>query len=155
ELTKEELVFRMHGRLAGLAIRALTVVSLHATAWGQSVSARSSLVLPTSLLIGAFCAIGLMVLLWWLRERRIHAQHENLRIFHGLSEDIIAAPTPSAIAEKLATVLPTVSQATSVNLYLFQRRTKSLERVPTTAEPEPMAAPIDSPPDGMANAAVV
>src|SRR5258708_5435549 len=116
---------------------------------------QASFVLPTGLLIGAVAAIGIVVLLWWLRERRIHAQHENLRIFHGLSEDIIAAPTPAAIAEKLATVLPSVTPATSVNLYIFQRRTKSLERVPTSAEPEPMAAPIDAPPDGLANAAVV
>ncbi len=105
-------------------------------------------------LIPPLAAIGLVILLWWLRERRIRADNENLRIFHGLSEDIIAAPTPAVIAEKLATVLPSVTQATSVKLYLFQRRTKSLERVATSAEPEPMAAPIEAPPDGLAGAAV-
>jgi signal transduction histidine kinase len=111
--------------------------------------------LPRLLLINALLAALIAAVAWWLRERRVKAQSESLRIFHGLSEDIIAAPTPAAIAEKLSVVLPSVTQATSVNLYLFQRRTKSLERVPTSADPEPMAASIEAPPEGLANAAVV
>jgi signal transduction histidine kinase len=103
----------------------------------------------------AAVAATLTALAWWRRERRIRAQHESQRILHGLAEDIIAALTPAAIAEKMATVLPSVTQATSVNLYLYQRRTKSLERVPTSAEPEPMAAAIESSPEGLANGAVV
>jgi C4-dicarboxylate-specific signal transduction histidine kinase len=104
---------------------------------------------------GVAIAAVLTALAWWRRERRVRVQHTNQRILHGLAEDIIAALTPAAIAEKLATVLPTVTQATSVNLYLYQRRTKSLERVPTSGEPEPMAASIDSAPEGLVNAAVV
>ncbi len=103
----------------------------------------------------AAIAATLTALAWWRRERRIHAEHASQRILHGLAENIIAAPTPAAIAEKMATVLPSVTQATSVNLYLYQRRTKSLERVPTSAEPEPMAVSVDSSPEGLANAAVV
>src|ERR1700722_20738915 len=98
----------------------------------------SIVMLPGLLFINAIVAVLILLLAWWLRERRAKAQRESLRIFHGLSEDIIAAPTPAAIAEKLAVVLPTVTQATSVNLYLFQRRTKPSERVPTSADPEPM-----------------
>jgi signal transduction histidine kinase len=111
----------------------------------------------TSFLITAIlvAAAAVIALLWWWRERRIRQQHEAQRVLHTLSEDIIAAPTPAGIAEKLAAILPTITQATSVNLYLYQRRTKSLERVPTTADPEPMAAPLDEPPEGLANAAVV
>ena len=114
-----------------------------------------SLALSPALLAIALAAIAAVLLIWWRREHRIKSHQESVRVFHGLSEDIIAAPTPAAMAEKLATVLPAVTQATSVNLYLFQRRTKSLERVPTSAEPDPMAASIDAPPEGLANAAVV
>ena len=73
-----------------------------------------------------------------------------MRAFHALSEDIISAASPVEIAEKLVTVLPTVTQATGVRLYLYSRRNKALERVATKHEPDPMAVPIDSPPDGLA-----
>lgn len=116
---------------------------------------RPDIISSPAFLTAVVAVIGIAAAFWWLRERRATTQRENLRLLHGLSEDIIAAPTPQAIAEKLATVLPGVTQATSVNLYLYQRRTKSLERVPTSAEPEPMAAPLEDPPEGLANAAVV
>jgi signal transduction histidine kinase len=77
-----------------------------------------------------------------------------MRAFHALSEDIIAAASPSGIAEKLVRVLPSVTPATAVRLYLYHRRTRSLERVPTSADPEPMAVPLDSPPEGLVAGAV-
>jgi len=78
-----------------------------------------------------------------------------MRVLHALSEDIIAASSPAEIAEILAARLPGATRATSINLYLFNRRNKVLERVPTAADPEPMAASIESPPEGLASAAVV
>jgi K+-sensing histidine kinase KdpD len=105
-----------------------------------------------------FSALGLIALLlggWWIRERRLESQRRSARAFYALSEDIIAAASPAAIAEKLSSVLPEVTSATSVDLFLFDRRTKSLERVPTEADPEPMAAPVEAPPEGLANAAAV
>src|SRR5271170_7882970 len=111
------------------------------------LAAAPEAMLPVRVWTGIAVAAILTALAWWRRERRIHAQHASQRILHGLAEDIIAAPTPAAIAEKMATVLPTVTQATSVNLYLYQRRTKSLERVPTSADPEPMAVSADSSPE--------
>jgi len=102
--------------------------------------------------------IGLMVVLalsaWWLRERRVNRQRQIVRAFHALVEEIIAAVSTTGIAEKLSETIPQVIRATAVELYVFNRQTKSLERVPTPADPEPMAAPVDSPPDGLANAVV-
>lgn len=120
-----------------------------------ALAIRADFTLPAPALIGGLAGLVFVLIAWFLRERRLKAERERLRIFHGLSEDIIAAPAPGAIAEKLATVLPSVTEASSAALYLYQRRTKSLERVPTSADPEPMAASIDSPPEGLANAAVV
>lgn len=111
--------------------------------------------LPVRVWTGIGLGVTLTAVAWWLRERRVREQHEHQRLLHRLAEDVIAAPTPSVIAEKLATILPAITQATSASVYLYQRRTRSLERVPTSAEPEPMAAPLDSPPEGLANAAVV
>jgi K+-sensing histidine kinase KdpD len=119
------------------------------------LAAAPDAMLATRVWIGAAVAATLTALAWWRRERRVRAEHASQRILHSLAENIIAAPTPAAIAEKIATVLPSVTQATSVSLYLYQRRTKSLERVPTSAEPEPMAFSVDSSPEGLANGAVV
>jgi signal transduction histidine kinase len=110
---------------------------------------------PTSLFLGAAGVIALVLGGWWIRERRMSAQHRSMRAFHALSEEIISAASPAEISEKLATVLPSITQATGVRLYLYSRRTKSLERVPTSADPEPMAVPVDSPPEGPASGAVV
>ena len=110
---------------------------------------------PAPLLLGAAAVLALLAGGWWIRERRLGAQRRAMRALHALSEDIIAASSPAEIAEILAARLPEATRATSINLYLFNRRSKALERVPTAADPEPMAAPIDSPPEGLASAAVV
>jgi len=111
--------------------------------------------LPTPLLLGAVAVLALLAGGWWIRERRLGAQRRSMRVLHALSEDIIAASSPAEITEILASRLPEATRATSLNLYLFNRRSKALERVATGADPEPMAAPVDAPPDGLASAAVV
>lgn len=110
---------------------------------------------PASLLLGAAGVLALLAGGWWIWERRLGAQRRAMRVLHALSEDIIAASSPAEIAEILAARLPEATRATSINLYLFNRRNKALERVPTAADPEPMAASIESPPEGLASAAVV
>jgi len=107
------------------------------------------------LLVSAVGAVALLAGLWWYRERRISAQRRSMRAFHALSEEIIAAASPVEIAEKLSAVLPAITQATGVRLYLLNRRTKSLEYVPTEADPEPMAIAIEAPQDGLPGGAVV
>ena len=112
-------------------------------------------VVPGYLVASIALSIALVLTAWWLRERRVGAHRQQTRAFHSLIEDIIAASSPTQIAEKLSSVVPAVTSATSVVLYLFNRRTRSLERVATVADPEPMAAPIEAPPEGMASAGVV
>jgi signal transduction histidine kinase len=109
---------------------------------------------PPLLALGVVALVGLLGFIWWWRERRLKDQRESWRAFYGLSEALIAASTPAEIAEKFSSILPAVIDATSASLYIFDRRTQSLQRIPTTAEPEPMAVPLDNPPEGMAGAAV-
>jgi signal transduction histidine kinase len=111
-------------------------------------------VLPAPLLLSALAAIVLLLCVWWIRERRLNAQRRSMRAFHALSEAIIAAASPGEIAEKLMRVLPTITQATAVRLYLLNRRIASLERVPAPGEPEPMAVSIETPPNGLPGGAV-
>ncbi len=106
--------------------------------------------LPPWFLLTLLAIVVVLLLAWWTREQRLGAQRRSMRSFHALSEAIIAAANPSEIADQLAEVLPTISQATSVRLYLFVRRTKSLEAVPTLDDPEPMAIPLESPQEGLA-----
>ena len=112
-------------------------------------------ILPVPLLLTVLAVLALLAGGWWIRERRLGAQRTSMRALHALSEDIIAASTPAEIAEILAARLPEATRATAINLYLFDRRSKALERVSTAADPEPMVAPVDAPPDGLASAAVV
>ena len=108
------------------------------------------------LLAGVLGVAAMLVGLWWIRGRRTTEQHTTMRTFHALCEEIIAAPSPSEIAEKLMTVLPSITQATGAWLYIFNRRTKSLERVPTEADPDPMVVPVEAQPDEeLANGAAV
>ncbi len=115
----------------------------------------NSSLLPVPLVWGGLGVLALFAGGWWFRERRLSRQRGAMRALHALSEDIIAASSPAEIAELLAGRLPEATRATSITLYLFNPRSKALERVPTSSDPEPMVAPLDSPPDGLASAAVV
>src|SRR5207253_9788514 len=68
-------------------------------------------ILPPRLLLSALGAIVVLLVVWWIRERRMGAQRREMRDLHALIEDIVSASAPSEIADKLATVLPTVTQA--------------------------------------------
>jgi signal transduction histidine kinase/CheY-like chemotaxis protein len=109
-------------------------LKLYGTVWG----------LTPLLAAGALGLGAILLALSWIRDRRRSAQQVAMRTFHTLCEEIIAAPSPSEIADKLMTVLPSITQATGAWLYIFNRRTKSLERVPTEGDPEPMAVPVEA-----------
>jgi signal transduction histidine kinase len=128
------------------------------TLYGQQVTPRESFHLDFRIMVaaGALGMVGILLMLRWMRNRRLSEQHSSMRTFHTLCEEIIAAAYPAEIANKLMTVLPTITQATGAWLYIFDRRTKSLERVATEADPEPMVVPVEAQPDeDLANGAAV
>ncbi len=104
-----------------------------------------------ALFLGAVAAAGGALL---ARERHRKAQRQANQILHALSESITATASPSEIAQSLAEQLPSVSQATSVRLYLHNHKAKSLELVPTREDPDPMAIAVDAPLEGLANGVV-
>jgi len=97
--------------------------------------------------------VALGVGIWWARAQHLSAQRRSMRAFYALSEQIFAAPSPFEIAEKLADTLPSILQASTVRLYLWNRRTMSLESVPTAADPEPVAFSLEGA-EGLAAGAV-
>src|SRR5258708_31475394 len=109
---------------------------------------------PLALSFSAVGTAALLAVVWWAGRRPRESQRRSMGAFHSLSEDIIAARSPGEIAEKLATVLPSITEAPGVRLYLFNPRTKSLEAVPPAGDPEPMAISVEAPPEGLADGAV-
>jgi GAF domain-containing protein len=104
-----------------------------------------------ALFLGAIAALGGALL---ARERHRKAQRQANQILDAIGESITATASPSEIAQRLSEQLPSVSQATSVRLYLHNPKNKSLELVPTREDPDPMAIAIDAPLDGLANGIV-
>src|SRR5258708_21317926 len=109
-----------------------------------------AMIMPPYFWLGLLVLVALLVGVWWARTQYVSAQRRSMRAFYSLSEEIFAATSPREIAENLAAVLPSITQATSVRLYLLNRRTKSIESVPTTADPEPTAASIEGELEGLA-----
>jgi len=80
--------------------------------------------------------------LWWRREIGSRRQREKLRIIYHLGEEILSAASSAEILNKVALALPKVLPLTGATLYLYDRGTKSLQRV---GEPEDSSVSIDSP----------
>lgn len=112
------------------------------------------MIVPPYLLLALLALAALAAGGWWARAQYLRAQRRSMRAFYRLSEEIVAAQSPAEIAEKLAEILPSITQATTVRLHLLNRRTKSLETVPTTTHPEPMAASIEDEQEGLSAGAV-
>ncbi len=115
--------------------------------------------IPPFLLLTAVFGIAVILGVWWLREHRMAAQRKTMRSLNTLSEQIIAAWSPAEIVKKLAAVIPQVSGASGVRLYIFNRRTRMLDRVMNPRDPEPMSINVETPvgplPTGAALAAPV
>jgi C4-dicarboxylate-specific signal transduction histidine kinase len=103
-------------------------------------------------ILAAMAAMGVGI--WWVWRRQLDAQRRSKRAFYTLSEQIFAAPSSADIAGKLTASLPSILQASSVRLYLWNRRTASLESVPTAADPEPMAVSLADGAEGLGAGAV-
>ena len=108
------------------------------------------LVFLSAVLLGAGAAATAAYV---LEQQRLRRRRRWAWKLFKLSRDILAASSPVEIAERMEDSLPSVIRASQVTLYLYNRRTRCLERVLTKVDPQPIAAPIDEPPEGLANAA--
>ena len=100
---------------------------------------------PPFLLVTALVGIALILAVWWWREHRVKTQRHTSRVLNTLSEDIISASSPGDILAKLAHVIPEVSGATDVRLYIYNRKTRALDRIASAAAPDPLSVSIESP----------
>lgn len=99
---------------------------------------------PPFLLVIAGAGIAIILAVWWIREHRLRAQRQTMRTLNALSEDIVAASSPGEILAKLTEAIPGVSGATGVRLYIVNRKARTLDRVPSAADPEPLSVSVDA-----------
>ncbi len=89
------------------------------------------------LLIGALGA-------WWIRERRMAKQSESMRALNALSEDILNAESAVDIAARLSGTLPRIWNVSGAHLFLFNKGTRTLDRVKVRPDGETLSLPIDA-----------
>ena len=82
--------------------------------------------------------------LWWFRDRRVREQRSGMRALYSLSEEIISANSPSDIIRQLLSTLPKISQISVVRLYLHNRQSGTLDRVPSSTDPDPFSLSVDA-----------
>ncbi len=108
--------------------------------------------LPLWMWLVAFGGVAVVLGVWWLRESRMAQQRRNMRALNTLSEQIVAASSPAEILAKLQAVLPKVTNASGVRMYLYHRKTKMMERVTSAGDPASFSFPVDDPPAAVATA---
>lgn len=84
---------------------------------------------------------------WWMRERRMSAQRNMVRVFYALGEEMTGALSSADALKKLANVLPGALGVTGVRLYLYNRASKTLDSAPQSVSDERFSQPV-CPPEG-------
>lgn len=105
--------------------------------------------IPLWVWLGGASGVVLILALWWVRENRMARQRRTMRTLNTLSEQIVGTSSPAEIVAKLQGTLPQVFGDTVVRMYLYQRRTKTLERVASATDPALLAFPVDDAPDAV------
>lgn len=101
--------------------------------------------IPPRRLVASFLILILIVAVWWLRDRRLRDQHRRMRLLNALGEEVIASNSPAEILRKLNLTLPKLLRQTSINIYLFNRGTHSLESVQEPTGEGPSIVDVDAP----------
>jgi len=118
-------------KLAQLRMAGLTLIVFHG----------DGLVRP-DVLFGALLSLGITAI-WSLRFIQISAQRRVMALLNQLSEEVAGAKGPSQIFAKLRPVLPKALDFTGVRLYLVDKASQSLQRIPTAEEPGIEALPLN------------
>ncbi len=83
---------------------------------------------PTALVISG-SMILLISLFLWNRERRMRNQRETLRRTYQLGEEILGSSSGQAILKRIRESLPSILGVSRVQLYVYNRASKTLETV--------------------------
>jgi signal transduction histidine kinase len=95
----------------------------------------------TAVVAAALTMLGL----WWARDRRMVIQRQQMRTLHALSEDILAATSPTEILKMLRQVLIPLYDLSAVRLYIADRNASQLDMVPSLENPRTESISLESP----------
>lgn len=84
-------------------------------------------------------------LVWYLWKRRQVRRQNALRALNALGEQILGAGSAAEILAKLTDVIPAVCGAAGVHLYELDRKTRTLNRIPTPDHPDPLPVNPEAP----------
>jgi CheY-like chemotaxis protein len=98
------------------------------------------------LFLSVMVALGLAIVVAWIRDRRMTAHRNLTRTLYALGEETISASSPPDILKKLLAVLPKLLRISGVRLYLYNRSSKTLDPVDPNGESRMMPIPVQ--PDG-------
>jgi signal transduction histidine kinase len=110
---------------------------------------------PPGLLLAAFLTLLAALGVWWIRERRMSAQRKAMLELNALSEDILNAESAVDIASRFAAAMPPILGLSAAHLYLYNKGTRSLDRVRTRPDAEMVSIPLDNPTGYVAGAAAL
>ncbi len=85
--------------------------------------------------LGAFLCV---LVVWWVRERRMAAQRYAMGELNALAEDVISSPSRVEILRKVNTALPKLWKVTEASVYLIDPASNAFRRISAAGESEPM-----------------
>ena len=92
------------------------------------VLVESSGMIPAYLLLSAASGIALLAIVWWVRDQRRRTFRSTMKGLNGLGEEVLAASSMGEIARKVNAEVPEAMRVSRASIYLYDRKTKSLNR---------------------------
>ena len=83
--------------------------------------------IPAYLLLTMLTLIAILLIVWWFRENRLAGFRRTMQTLNALGEDVLASTSLSDILKKIETVVPSITKASGVHIYLYNRKSRLLE----------------------------
>ena len=83
--------------------------------------------IPAYLLLTMLTLIAILLIVWWFRENRLAGFRRTMQTLNSLGEDVLASTSLSDILKKIETVVPSITKASGVHIYLYNRKSRMLE----------------------------
>lgn len=83
--------------------------------------------IPAYMLLTMLTLIAILLIIWWFRENRLAGFRRTMQTLNSLGEDVLASTSLSEILKKIETVVPSITKASGIHIYLYNRKTRMLE----------------------------
>ena len=83
--------------------------------------------IPAYLLLTMLTLIAILLIVWWFRENRLAGFRRTMQTLNSLGEDVLSSTSLSDILKKIETVVPSITKASGIHIYLYNRKSRLLE----------------------------